>query len=113
MTPAQTLLIAALENIDTSKGTDGICRQVRAYVAPKGYYNPTAMEAVEIMEKMMLLWPEASDDTLYPVPNPRRLLKNSPYRTFSYHCDRGTLWVGKYGALRKELVAWMLEQLRK
>lgn len=118
MTPAQTLLIAALENINTSKGTDGICRQVRSYLvrshlAPEGHYNTTAMEAIELMEKLMLLWPEASDDKLYPVPNPRSLLKSSPYRTFSYHCDRGTLWVGKYGEKRKELVAWMLEQLRK
>lgn len=113
MTPAQTLLIAALENIDTSKGSDGICRQVRAYVSeqgPQGCYEAVAMG---IMEKLMLLWPESSGDPLYPVPNPRGLLKSSPYHTFSYHCDRGTLWAGKYGALRKELVAWMLEQLRK
>ena len=118
MTPAQQLLIAALESIDTSKGADGICRQVRSYLGrsyltPKGYYNPTAMEAIEIMENLMLLWPKASDDKLYPVQNPRRLLKSSPYHTFCYHCDRGTLWAGKYGALRKELAAWMLEQLRK
>ncbi len=113
MTQAQQLLIAALESIDASKGSDGICRQVRAYIAPKGYYDAVAMEAIEIMEKLMLLWPEASDDKLYPVPNPRRLLESSPYRTFCYHCDRGTLWVGKYGEKRKELVAWMLEQLRK
>lgn len=116
MTPAQTLLIAALENIDTSKGTDGICRQVRDYVSeqdPQGYYDALAMGTIEIMEKLMLLWPESSGDPLYPVPNPRRPLKSSPYRTFNYHCGRGTLWVGKYGEKRKELVTWMLEQLRK
>ena len=92
MTPVQKRLIAALENIDTSKGTDGICRQVRAHLAPKGYYDAVAMEASDMMEELMLLWPEASDDKLYPVPNPRRRLKSSPYHTFSYHCDRGTLW---------------------
>ena len=68
---------------------------------------------MDIMEKLMLLWPESSGDPLYPVPNPRGLPKRSPYNTFSHHCDRDTLWVGKYGEKRKELVAWMLEQLRK
>ena len=113
MTQAQQLLIAALESIDTSKGSDGICRQVRSYITPKdpqGCYNAVAMG---IMGKLMLLWPESSGDPLYPVPNPRGLPKRSPYNTFSHHCDRDTLWVGKYGEKRKELVAWMLEQLRK
>ena len=113
MTPAQQLLIAALENIDTSKGSDGICRQVRAYITPKGPQGGYNAVAMGIMGTLMELWPEASNDKLYPVPNPRRPLKSSPYRTFSYHCDRGTLWAGEYGEKRKELVAWMLEQLRK
>ena len=112
MTQAQQLLIAALENIDTSKGSDGICRQVRAYITQKSPQGCCEAVATGIMGKLMELWPEASDDKLYPVPNPRRLLKSSPYHTFCYHCDRGTLWAGKYGALRKELAAWMLEQLR-
>ena len=113
MTQAQQLLIAALESIDTSKGSDGICRQVRSYITPKdpqGCYNAVA---TGIMGKLMLLWPESSGDPLYPVPNPRGLPKRSPYNTFSHHCDRDTLWVGKYGEKRKELAAWMLEQLRK
>ena len=113
MTPAQAELVAALKSIDTSKGADGICRQVRSYLAPKGYYDAVAMDASDIMEKLMLLWPESSGDPLYPVPNPRGLLKRSPYNTFRHHCDRDTLWAGKYGEKRKELVAWMLEQLRK
>lgn len=66
-----------------------------------------------MMEALMLLWPESSGDPLYPVPNQRRLLKRSPYDTFRHHYYRGTLWAGKYGEKRKELVAWMLEQLRK
>ena len=116
MTPAQQLLIAALENIDTSKGSDGICRQVRAYItqkSPQGCYDALAMDTSDIMEKLMELWPEASDDKLYPVPNPRGPLKRSPYTAYIHHRDRGTLWAGKYGKKRKELVAWMLEQLRK
>lgn len=113
MTPAQKMLIAALESIDTSKGTDGICRQVRAYVAPSGRYDSNASDAVAAMDMLMRMWPKATKDSLYPIPNPNKILKGSPYRTFCYHCDRGTLWTGKYGALRKELVTWMLEQLRK
>lgn len=116
MTPAQKLLIAALKSIDTSKGSDGICRQVRDYVrkeSQQGYFDAVAVDAVNIMGRLMRLWPESSDDELYPVPNPRKVLKSSPYLTFRHHHDRGTLWAGKYGALRKELVAWMLEQLKK
>lgn len=113
MTPAQKMLIAALESIDTSKGTDGICRQVRAYVAPFGRYDSNASDVVSTMDMLMRMWPKATKDSLYPIPNPNKILRGSPYRTFCYHCDRGTLWAGKYGALRKELVAWMLEQLRK
>lgn len=112
MTPEQTLLIAALENIDTSKGTDGICRQVRMYVAPEGHYNLAALGAIELMDKLMQEWPESSTDLLYPVPNPNKILRGSAYRTFCWHHDRGTLWKGKYGKKRKELIAWMLSDLK-
>jgi hypothetical protein len=110
---AKEHLLKALKSIRQGFGDGGICYQVRKFVAPEMPYSELALDAVCLLERTMLHWPKHSGDTLYPVPNPRKLLKGSPYGTFRYHCERGTLWDGAYGQKRKELLAWLIAEVEK
>lgn len=56
-------------------------------------------------------WPEYSGRRLFPVP-PTRGDKNSDRAIDAFMANRN-LWVGEYGALRLELLEFVLERLNK
>jgi hypothetical protein len=51
-------------------------------------------------------WPKASGDPLYPVPSPRL----TPEEWYHLTPDK---WAGEYGALRRELLDFLIEEFSK
>lgn len=59
----------------------------------------------EEFRRLFRLWPRCSGDTVYPVPG--------GHEAFWFAIRYGSMWSGKYGKLRKELLNFMIEQLEK
>lgn len=79
----------------------GICAEIKRL---EGACLITQNAVEHICDHMMQLWPKYSGNRIYPVPHPTK----TPVKAF-IHTDN--LWIGKYGALRKELCLWLADQL--
>lgn len=65
------------------------------------------------MKQQFMAWPEFSGDRSYPVPSPYPHI--TPMQAFGHgDVDFGIpKWKGKYGASRRRLFAFLLEQIAK
>lgn len=53
------------------------------------------------------LWPKTTHSFAYPVPDPDHVCARAAYQRARHN----GMWVGKYGALRMELLEWMIDHL--
>ena len=68
-------------------------------------YDISDLYVQDIM-KRALKWPSYSGNALFPVPHP----KKTPNRGYM---EESNVWKGEYGELRKELAAWLADELEK
>lgn len=76
----------------------GICGEV----SKRGGYNPVIMPE---LQRLFSLWPKYSGDQTFPIPGGYVAYQSAAWST--------AMWSGEYGALRKELLNFMIEQLEK
>lgn len=88
-------LLEELKHLHAKGGGEvGICRQV-SYVH--------AQELAELFER----WPKSSESLVYPIPGGAEAYCSA--RLCKTMWDRST----EYGALRWELLGWLIEELQK
>ena len=66
-------------------------------------------DSFTMLQKLFRSWPKSTQSVSYPVPDPRGISARLAYMEGRHH----GMWVGEYGALRMELLEWMIEQLRE
>lgn len=110
MTPREVLLYTL--RVMKSKGPrypeQGICRNVAEYVEEVVHEITIMHDVLDALTDLMVSWPKYSGDEDYPVPGGR-----DAYLVSSW--DK-TLWARyehEYGALRWELLDWLIETLEK
>ena len=94
----------------------GICAYVYAIHSPYPELN-TLVD--RILKPVFAKWPKYSGNSWYPVPHPNPvgdedegdLEDIAQYAFEDEYADE--MWSGEYGALRKELLAFCIEQLGK
>jgi hypothetical protein len=101
--------------------TRGICSGVFAYMLAKTGNYITEQEQ-ERFEALVSEWEHHSGNSLYPVPCPRdwypKLLDDgmllqprvAAERVFIYAALNCLLWTGTYGALRRDLLNFLIEK---
>lgn len=117
-----SLIVEALRSIDPhqlaeEEAPHGICDAVRSYIrtcapqpvtarscAPHGALDQWYIEKDAIVQS----WPMFSGDPAYPVPS-SSMYAVSPMRAYDMHQQRGTLWRGRQGALRCDLIEHLIE----
>lgn len=107
MTSKEALLITLLQikNEGPRNPEYGICSNARetAHRDPEVWYRWDIRLMMDITEK----WPKYSGDSLYPIPGGLPSYKDA--REYGLMWDKGTV----YGALRWELLDWLIETLEK
>lgn len=61
------------------------------------------------LHELFRKWPEFSGNYAYPIHTYRR---GTPPEQWGLAYERGLMWSGEYGAARRRLAAFMLEQLK-
>jgi len=88
----------------------GICDSVVEYIDESGVnLEDNWREAYRVIESLSPEWPKFSGVVGHPVPSTNDEL--TPKGMFGHATDYGELWVGEYGALRMELLDFLIEQL--
>lgn len=64
---------------------------------------------LNILYRLFTAWPKSTGDTAFPVPSPDP--ERNRLTMYTYASAQGTIWTGEYGALRMELLEWMIAQL--
>ena len=59
--------------------------------------------------ELFALWPKYSGGAIFPVPSPDS--ERNHFGIYVYASRKGTLWTGEYGALRMELLEWLIHTL--
>lgn len=100
------LLLEALENIRDKGPANrlcGICANVRDLL--KGEY--TNLQITNRQKELFVKWPKFSGDLSFPIEGGEAAYDNAKWE--------GTLWKEdtEYGRLRKELLLFMINELRK
>lgn len=85
-------------------GSTGICQAVSDYL-PRDRDGELAMRALKADMKR---WPLYSGNSMFPVPDPS---DPNAQRAFYAAQDDDLLWEGAYGANRKALLKWLIDQL--
>lgn len=114
-----SLIVEALRSIaparlDAEKADYGICGAVREYIVARALQTPDPARVradtldlwYDKKDAILKRWDSFSGDTVYPVPG--RLRGNCPVHTYMDHQRRGTLWHGRQGALRCDLLAHLI-----
>lgn len=103
------LLLEALKDLKNQQGKDGgICANVEGYLHDK--YRDDAFHAAEVIAEMAQKWPKWSGSLTYPVPCPENLV-TSAHHTSYWAFGFLPKWEGAYGALRLELLDFLIEEL--
>ena len=115
--PYLTRIIGALRSVDPSRlaaeeVSYGICLAVHQYVRGQALQTRSQVAATIDLwyaEKDAILrrWDKFSGDTVYPVPSD--VAGGCPLRTFMEHQLNGTLWHGRQGELRRDLLAHLID----
>lgn len=66
-------------------------------------------DSFPLLQSLFKSWPKSTQLAAYPVPDPRGISAQLAYKEGRY---RG-MWVGEYGALRMELLEWMINVLEE
>lgn len=94
-------LVAIKNNPDrrNERGYNGICGNLKLL-------GVDVYDSKEF-EELVLSWPKFSGDVEYPVPpaNPDETADTEFWHAF----NRTTMWEGEYGALRMELLDYLIE----
>lgn len=110
MTRTERSLLAALKKVRPKD--HGICTQVTLLTAHLSDYTNAAVDT--LLSELFMAWPEFSGSRAFPVPYTGPLLERPVGYRGSHEglaFFRAPLWAGEYGAARKRLLAWMIEQL--
>lgn len=93
-------LLEALRRIQSGEvdRTVGICWHVDFYAGD---------HAGQVLSNLMQEWPEFSGDPAYPVPS--YMLDRTPSQC--YWASHGKKWEGEYGAARRRLLDWCINEL--
>lgn len=71
--------------------------------------------AEQEMHRLFALWPNYSGSHLYPVPDPDHPHGDDEFGAYWFAGRRyegpGSVWTGEYGALRRELLDFMIAEL--
>lgn len=95
-------LVATLQNPDPAKG---ICSHVLDN-------NEDSVRLSAMLEQLFRSWPKYSGNYLFPVPAPDKDEgEGSESFAFESATLEATLWKGEYGALRKELCQWCIDNV--
>lgn len=113
-------ILAALRsvNADVLAGDNakhGTCEEVLYYInfTALDYADPAAFRAnvrelwFVCKDEIVRRWPNFSGDTVYPVPGVRQ--SSCPINTYMHHRACGTLWHGRQGELRRDLIAHLIQ----
>lgn len=115
-----SLIVEALRSIDQTRlaaeGADqGICAAVYEYVKAQALQAPNANrvagDTIDLWyvekDEIIRRWDKFSGDTVYPVPSD--VAGYCPVLTYMDHQRNGTLWHGRQGALRCDLIDHLLQ----
>jgi len=96
----------------------GICNAYLKILDPEeagpyeeaGVYDKAGLYDKALVEHVMNLWPKVTADEWcdFPVPDPAG---RDPYTAYFHHQSARTLWKGEYGALRFELLDFVIDEL--
>lgn len=113
--------LITVRDVPKYRSVAGICFGVRRVIVcnPENYPKDVLKPALEEMEYLFMDWDKYSGDRTYPVPSPVHL--NSPRRekaeAASYYFnlilreDEQEFWIGSYGALRWELLHFLIARV--
>lgn len=115
-----SLIVEGLRSIDPSRLAAertgyGICWTVNNYVAGQALLTPESSQVLDhtldvwYAEKDAILrrWDKFSGDTVNPVPSDEP--EYCPSEAYMAHHYRGTLWHGRQGELRRDLIEHLLQ----
>lgn len=85
----------------------GICGNTETLLAME-YGEVIPFNTYELLEVFSIDWPKHSGGHLYPVPSP--IEGEHPMDAYDY---TDNLWDGEYGALRYELLDFLIDELTK
>ena len=97
-------LISLKENGAEDLGA-GICDNVVEFLGDD--YSIDSIN--KVFKPLFPWWDKYSGDCRYPVPSTNDEL--TPKGMFNHASDYGELWIDEYGALRMELLVFLIEQL--
>lgn len=115
-----SLIVEALRSIDPDrlaaerKGY-GICWAVNQYVSTEALSSPASHQVLDCTldvwyaEKDAILrrWDKFSGDTVHPVPSDDP--EYCPSEAYMAYHHRGTLWCGRQGELRRDLIDHLIQ----
>ena len=103
------LLLEALKHVKNQPQKDGgICANVEGYLYDK--YQDDSFNVAETIGKLSQKWPKWSGSLTYPVPIPENLVTSTVRTSYWAFCFLPK-WEGEYGALRLELLDFLIEEL--
>jgi hypothetical protein len=95
----------------------GLCNLLGVYIGRlwnDAHINTSELyEVNRLMTALMMFWPGASPSPAYPVPAPSGFYSSGRQAHMAAFDQTPDLWVGTYGSDRKNLAAWMSDQLKK
>ena len=68
-----------------------------------------AYDEMSLLRTLFTLWPKFSGDESFPVPSPDP--ERNPFGVYVDASFKGDYWTGEYGALRMELLEWLIHNL--
>lgn len=68
----------------------------------------TFVPAADQLKPLFKRWPKYSGFEIYPVPSPDSA--RTSFEMFYYAQDKDALWEGEYGALRMELLDFLIQE---
>lgn len=103
------MLVEIKRKVEAGEDKDSICFQLsdEAVKYSSNFCRNMRAELETLTEK----WPMRSGDPSYPVPVPDPHEGADLARTAFWHHKRaGALWKGQYGALRRQLLDWLIKE---
>lgn len=106
------ILLEALENVEgiVKRGyvrLGGICDALNHQVVMMNYHSDYRNEVYDLMTFYWEKWPKYSGIRLFPVPGP---MGEYALEAWGDHIDK---WSGPYGDLRKDLLNFLIESIKK
>lgn len=107
---------AQLNNFNNYKDSTGICTNI--YYDLKKNQNQIMPDRTRsfmnmiygILQKTFITWPHYSGELGYPIPS---ITKSTPKQCYMEMRKINGMYVGEYGRLRRDLVDWVISELKK